>query len=586
MITDQLSNLLRQAVNSAVSDGELTVGDEPIVITFDTPKNKEFGDFATNVAMLLQKRAALSPRDIATKIVKHLPVGAGLISRVEIAGPGFMNFYLNPVWLYETMVKIEQEDADFGNGTSRAGERTLIEFVSANPTGPISVVNGRAAALGDCLANLLTAAGAVVEREFYINDALNSTQINLMGISLQLRYLQFLGHTLDMGDNSTDDDEVLVTPACKSCGETHLFPKEGYRGEYLIEIAQEMAKEDNGALAALPAEEQVSKFRQLASDRMILQQQSDLAAFGVKFDTWFYESSLYQKGEVRTAIDLMKSKGYAYEKDGALWLKTTELSKDDQDRVLVRSNDKETYISADAAYHKNKFDRGFNRLINIWGADHHGYVQRLKAGVSSLGYDQDKCEIILTQMILLMRDGEPVRGSKRAGDIIPLVDLVNEIGRDAARFYCLLNSYETTATFDLELAKRQSSDNPVFYAQYAHARAASLLLQAVNRGVEIKPAYQVDLTLLTDDRELGLLRKLSEFPGEVKLAGDFLAPHRLTGYIREVGQALHQFYEECPTLKDGVDPAVRDARIALFNVTRIVVRNLLALLGVSAPDKM
>ncbi len=586
MITDQLSVLLRQAVDSAVKDGELTVGDEPIVITFDTPKNKDFGDFATNVAMLLQKRAGLAPREIANRIIKRLPVGQSLITRVEIAGPGFMNFYLNPVWLYDTMVSIEREDTAYGNGNSRSGERTLIEFVSANPTGPISVVNGRAAALGDCLANLLSAAGAVVEREFYINDALNSTQINLMGISLQLRYLQTLGHTLDMGDSSTDEEEESTPHACAKCGENHIFPKEGYRGEYLVEIAEQMAKEDNGALAALPATDQAAKFRQLASDRMILQQQSDLAAFGVKFDKWFYESSLYEKGEVSTAIELMKSKGYAYEKDGALWLKTTELSKDDQDRVLVRSNDKETYISADAAYHKNKFDRGFNRLINIWGADHHGYVQRLKAGVSSLGYDQDKCEIILTQMILLMRDGEPVRGSKRAGDIIPLVDLVNEIGRDAARYYCLLNSYETTATFDLELAKRQSSDNPVFYAQYAHARAASLLAQAISRGVEIKAAADIDLTLLTDERELGLLRKLSDFPSEVKLAGDFLAPHRLTGYIREVGQALHQFYEECPTLKEGVDPAVRDARIALFNVTRIVVRNLLALLGVSAPDKM
>jgi arginyl-tRNA synthetase len=282
----------------------------------------------------------------------------------------------------------------------------------------------------------------------------------------------------------------------------------------------------------------------------------------------------------------IKERGYAYEKEGALWLKTTVLSSDDQDRVLVRSTEKETYVAADAAYHKSKFDRGFNRLIDIWGADHHGYVQRLKAGVAALGYDSSKVEIILTQMVLLIRNGEPVRGSKRAGDIIPLSDLINEVGKDAARFYCLLNSYETTAVFDLELAKKQSSDNPVFYAQYAHARCCSLLQKAADLGVEVKPAASVDRSLLTHEKELDLLRKLEGFPREVKLAAEMLAPHRLTAYVREIGQALHQFYEECPALKESTPPDVRDARVSLFNATRIVVRNLLTLLGVSAPDRM
>jgi arginyl-tRNA synthetase len=276
----------------------------------------------------------------------------------------------------------------------------------------------------------------------------------------------------------------------------------------------------------------------------------------------------------------------AYEKDGALWLKSTQLAGDDQDRVLVRSNEKETYVAADAAYHKDKFERGFNRLINIWGSDHHGYVARLKAGIAALGYDPAKCEIILTQWVFLVRDGEPVSGSKRAGNVIPLIDLVEEIGRDAARFYFLMNSYETPSTFDLELAKKQSSENPVYYAQYAHARCCNVLRRAAELDVAIPRAARVNRALLTHEKELDLLRKLADYPREVRLATDLLAPHRLTTYVREIGQALHQFYEECPALKEGVPADLRDARLTLFNATRIVVRNLLGLLGVSAPEKM
>jgi arginyl-tRNA synthetase len=561
LITDRLTSLLLDAVAAAQNAGDLSLdGNKPEVI-LEPPKNKEFGDFASNLAMTLAKPAKLPPREVAARIIKHLPVGQGLVQKVDIAGPGFMNFHLAPDWLHDTLVEIEQKDTAFGTNTSRAGEKTLIEFVSANPTGPISVVNGRAAALGDSLGNLLTASGAEVSREFYVNDALNSTQINLMGASLAARYLQQLGREAEI-------------------------PENGYHGEYLAEIAQEIVAEFADKYVDLPPDEQADLFRKMASERMIEQQKKDLASFGVVYDTWFFESSLYEGGKVHEAIEEMKRRGVAYEKDGALWLKTTELSKDEKDRVLVRSNEKETYVAADAAYHKNKFDRGFNRLINIWGADHHGYVQRLKAGIAALGYDAERCELILTQMVLLMRDGEPVRGSKRAGDIIPLADLVGEIGKDAARFYCLLNSYETTATFDLEVAKRQSNDNPVFYAQYAHARCAAVLRKAEELGVKLVPADQVNRSLLTHEKELDLLRKLSEFPSEVKVAADMIAPHRLTAFVREIGQALHQFYEECPALKEGIPQDVRDARLSLFNATRIVVRNLLGLLGVSAPERM
>lgn len=561
MITDELSALIRAAVAAAVAHGDLDVDSSQVEVTLEPPRNRQFGDFACNVALVLAGKVGMPPREVARRIADRLEIDGTIIEQVDIAGPGFLNFRLKPTWLHDTLLAVEEADEAYGRNESHAGERVLIEFVSANPTGPISVVNGRAAALGDTLGNLLAASGAHVEREFYINDALNSLQLDHLAASLVARYAQQLGLDWPM-------------------------PEDGYQGEYVVEIARDLVEEHGDALIALPEPERSQTFRTLATSRMIEQQRRDLEAFGVRYDRWFYESSLYETGAVRRAIEQMRARGYAYEKDGALWLRSTALAEDDQDRVLVRSNDRETYVAADAAYHKDKLDRGFTRLIDVWGADHHGYVARLKAGIAALGYDPACCEIVLTQMVLLVRDGEPVKGSKRAGDIIPLADLVNEIGRDAARFHFLLNSYETTATFDMELAKRQSNENPVYYAQYAHARCCNVLRRASELEVTVRPASGVDLRLLVAPKELELLRKLSEFPAEVQAAADSMAPHRLTAFVREIGQALHQFYEECPALKEGVEPELRDARLALFNATRIVVRNLLALLGVSAPDRM
>ncbi len=586
MITEQLTSLLRDAVAAAQAAGDLNIDGQAYDIALDPPKQKQFGDFASNLALILQKPSGLQGREVAARIVKHLPIGQGLIDRVEVAGPGFMNFYLKPAWLHETLARIEEQDAAYGTSDSRRGEKTLIEFVSANPTGPISVVNGRAAMLGDTLANLLKTNGAEVSKEFYINDALNSTQIDKLGESLATRYLEQLGHNIDFPEEDGESKAIYSGQTCKQCGRYHPFPEDGYPGQYLADIAHQIVLEVGTNYEGLSDVERNATFRELAPSGMIAQQQRDLEAFGVQFDTWFYESSLYEAGKVHAAIDEMKARGYAYEKEGALWLKTTALSKDEKDRVLVRSTDKETYIAADAAYHKDKFDRGFNRLINIWGADHHGYVERLKAGVAALGYDSDKCEMILTQMILLVRNGEPVRGGKRTGNIIPLIELIKEVGKDAARFYNVLNSYETTAVFDLDLAKKQSSDNPVWYAQYAHARCSAVLRKSAEKGVALVPAAQVKRELLTHEKELDLLRKLADYPAEVKAAADLIAPHRLTGYVREIGQAMHQFYEECPALREDVLPDVRDARLSLFNATRIVVRNLLSILGVTALEQM
>ncbi len=561
MVTDRLTTLIREAVLAACQAGELQLDGPLPAVVLEPPRRKQFGDYACNLPMLLARSTGLPAPDVAARILKWIPAPSGLVERAEIAGPGFLNFHLRPDWLHDVMVEIETKDEAYGSNRAHAGDKALIEFVSANPTGPISVVNGRAAALGDTLRRLLQACGAEVSTEFYVNDALNSTQMELLGESLACRYLQELGRPVEM-------------------------PENGYQGDYVIEMAREIVSQVGDSLSGLAVGERSLEFRRLATEQMINQQRSALAAFGVEFDRWFFESSLYDTGAVRKAITDMKARGYAYEKDGALWLKTTVLSGDDQDRVLVRSNEKETYVAADAAYHRDKFDRGFNRLINIWGADHHGYVSRLKAGIAALGCPAEQCEVLLTQMVMLMRDGEPVRGSKRAGDIIPLVDLVNEVGRAAGRFYFLMNSYETTAAFDLELAKRQSSENPVFYAQYAHARCCSVLQRAEDEGVAAPLASEAARSLLTHEKELDLLRKLADYPGEVRMAADLLAPHRLAGFVREIGQALHQFYEECPALKVGVSDELRGARLALFQSTATVVRNLLALLGIEAPTKM
>ena len=524
--------------------------------------------------------AAKSP----AHIVAHLPENT-LIERAEIAGPGFLNFYLKPAWLHDTLLQIEAADACYGTNGTRTGEKVLVEFVSANPTGPISVVNGRAAALGDVLANLLASQGCTVGREFYINDALNSTQLDLFGYSVYLRYLQLQGSAIQMPDGSTDPG----VPETNTAKPLLVFPENGYQGVYVKEIARDIFAEVGAKYNDAPESERTLFFRNATLHRMVAAQQAALESFGLHFDTWFYESSLYEKGAVAAVIDHLKQRGFAYEQDGALWLKSSEFG-DEKDRVLIRSNEKATYIAADAAYHDDKFKRGWTHLINIWGADHHGYVARLKAGVAALGYDPKNLEIILTQMVSLVRDGEAVIGGKRKGAVIELKeDLIDEIGRDAARFYFLLNSYETPATVDVELAKKQSNENPVYYVQYAHARLCNILRRATEQGFALQPASAVDRDLLTHPAELDVLRELADYPAEVTLAANDYAPHRLTRFAMELGSLLNVFYENCRVLP-GVDttlaPELTSARLALVNGARIVLRNLLTLLGISAPDQM
>ncbi len=594
MITDDLSALIRTAVLAAAEAGEYTLDDSTFEVSLETPRSKQHGDYSCTIALAMKKYTGLKDsREIAAKIVKYIPTDSSILLRVEVAGPGFMNFYLKPDWLYTALKTIESEDKSYGFNTKMADENILIEFVSANPTGPISVVNGRAAVLGDVLGNLLASQGAKVGREFYINDALNSLQLEKFANTVVVRYMQELGHPVVMPSSADGGLETMEPGAAVLTNKAELtpvhFPKDGYRGEYVRDIARGIIAEAGDKFLTSSEEERNAYFRQATLSRMVAAQKNALEAFGIYFNTWFYESSLYSSGAVEKTIQQLKSLGYAYEHDGALWLKSSELG-DEKDRVLVRSNEKATYIAADSAYHHDKFERGFNHLINIWGADHHGYVARLKAGVAALGHDPQKLEIILTQMVSLVRDGEAVIGGKRKGNIIELKeDLIDDIGKDAARFYFLLNSYETPATVDVELAKKQSNDNPVYYVQYSHARLANILVKAANQGITVRPAAQSELALLTHPAELDVLRKLADYPDEVASSAKDYAPHRLTRFGMELASLLNVFYENCrvlPGTDEPISSVLTTARLALVNGARIVQSNLLTMLGISAPDKM
>ncbi len=557
MIQEELVAAVLEALKRAQKEGAIPELSAPTIL-LEMPRNKEHGDYACNVALSLAGPAKMAPKKLAETIQRFMPEGVGYLERVDIAGPGFLNFYLKPDWLQDTLLEIEEMGDTFGHSQKHTSERVLIEFVSANPTGPISVVNGRAAALGDVLGNLLAAVGYEVSREYYINDALNSHQLEVLGETLAARYLQQLGKDVPL-------------------------PPESYKGEYVIEMAKKIVKREGNTYEEMPDNELFPLFRRLATDEMISQQRGDLEAFGVRYDNWQCESALYEDEEVVQAIETISQRGYAYEKDGAVWLKSSVLG-DKEDWVLVRSNGRETYVAADAAYHKNKFDRGYTLLINIWGADHHGYVARLKAAIAALGYDPSRCEVILHQMIHLVREGESVVGSKREGNIIPLRELIAEVGRDAARFTFLLSSADTTATFDLDLVKQQTNENPVFYVQYAHARIASILKKATSNEVVPAPAAKVKRSLLTHPRELDLLRKLADFPNEVQAAVENRAPHRLTHYSMELAAVFHNFYTECRVIGEEVE--LTQARLALIRGAKQVLKNALSLLGVSAPESM
>ena len=553
MIEDQLVAWLGEGL-AAAAPGLGLEGAMPVPELL-APKQKEHGDFATNVALGLAKRVGKAPREVAQAIADALPA-APFVERVEIAGPGFLNVFTTDEWLHAALRDAISSGEAYGRAAPN-GRRVQVEFVSANPTGPLHIGHARNAVLGDALARLLEAAGWTVEREYYFNDA--GRQMDQFAASVEARYLQATGREAAM-------------------------PEEGYHGGYLVAIAEDIRAEHGDALADLPPEERRARLLAEGSHRVLAQIEATLERFGVRFDVYYSESELARKGEINAAIDRLRGAGYAYDAEGAVWFRSTEFG-DDKDRVVIRSTGAHTYFGADCAYLIDKFSRGFDRVVYVWGADHHGDVKRVKGAAQALGLDPEAVEIVLYQFVSFLRNGEVVKMSKRSGSIVTLDELLDEVGVDAARFTLLTSSNDSSMNFDIELVKRQSMDNPVYYVQYGHARIASILRKAQAQGVALGPVDAAALELLTEEAELDLLRALAEMPAQVATAADLRAPYRLTHAAQDLAGRFHRFYSEHRVV-DEQEPELTQARLSLCAGTKQALANLLALLGVSAPERM
>jgi arginyl-tRNA synthetase len=552
MIEERLIALVTEALTAAARELGLT-GDLPEV-ELSKPRQKEHGDFATNVALVLAARVERPAREVAELIVRNLP-GADFIRSAEVAGPGFINFRLTTSWLTDALRDVAVRGEAYGR-SEPTGRRAQVEFVSANPTGPLHIGHARNAALGDALARVLEAAGWSVEREYYFNDT--GGQMDRFGASVEARYLQLVGREAEV-------------------------PEDGYHGEYVIGLARDILETEGPGLADLPPEERVARLQQEGANRVLEQIGRSLERFGVHFDSYLHERVLEERGEIDAAVGRLRAAGHAYEADGAIWFRSTAFG-DDKDRPLVRSNGRHTYFGADAAYVIDKFERGFDHLVYVWGADHHGNVVRVRGTAQALGYDPERVEIVIYQWVSFLRDGVPVAMSKRAGTFVSLDELIDEVGTDAARFHLLMFSNDVTMKFDIETVKRQTMENPVYYVQYGHARIASILRKAAERGLEIPPIEDVDLSRLEDGSELDVLRALADVPSQIATAAEIRAPHRLTHAAQDLAARFHRFYTECPVLSD--DAELTRARLWLCRGTKQVIANLLGLLGVSAPEAM
>lgn len=546
---------IRKSLEKARELGEIDFDQIPDFI-LEVPREKDHGDFATNIAMQLTKQARKNPRLIAQTIVDHLDTQKTFIEKVEIAGPGFINFRLNNSWLYDVLKDINLKKESYGSVDLGQGKRINLEFVSANPTGPMHMGNGRGGALGDSLASILQMAGYQVTKEFYINDAGN--QIDKFGQSLEARYLQLHGK----------DGNI---------------PEGGYEGEDISQHARDFIEIHGDSYLNVDADTRRKVLIDYALEKNINQLKMDLGDYGINFDVWFPEHQLHGPILDQT-IKLLKEKGNTYEKDGALWFRASKFGAE-KDEVLIRNNGFPTYFAVDIAYHINKLKtRNFDVAINIWGADHHGHVARLKGAMDAVGIDSSRLEVIIMQLVRLFRNGEIARMSKRKGKAITLSDLVEEVGKDAARFFFNIRSSDSHLDFDLDLALKQSNENPVFYVQYAHARICSIIRQMEEEGISAEDINQADPTLLKEDQELDLMHKLAELPGEIEIAARNLEPSRITRYVLELASLLHSFYNACRVKVD--DRELMKARLLLISSTRQVIYNVLKILGISAPEKM
>mgnify|MGYP001524242544 FL=1 len=547
----RLAEKIRQTAQKAIAEGVVKEGALPEVLLTVPPK-KEFGDFATNFAMQSARSLHCNPRVLAQYIVEHLT--GGYVQKAEIAGPGFINFYLNPDWVWDMLAEIVEAGENYGNLSPVAGEKIQLEYVSANPTGPLHVGHGRGAAGGSALGNLLKAAGYQVEREYYINDAGN--QMDNLARSVNARYLELSGRTCE-------------------------FPEDGYHGQDIVETARRILNKYGDKFLQMEEAERLEQFKTIAYEEKLAALREDLEHFNVHFDSWFSEKTLHEGNKIKEACDTLLAKGYMYEKDGALWLKSTEFG-DDKDRVVIRDNGVPTYFAADIAYHTNKFQRGFDRVINLWGADHHGYIARMKAAMQCMGFRPEQLEILVLQMVRLLRDGQEVKMSKRTGQSVTLNELIEEVGTDAARFFFIMRSIDSQLDFDLDLAKKKSNDNPVFYVQYAHARICSILRQVEEAGIRVdgKGNYK----RLTEPVEIDLIKKLGEYPEMLAQAAADRAVQQVAHYVYDLAGLFHSAYNQCRIL--GVDEELQQARLAMVLAVGHVLRHGLDILGVSAPEKM
>jgi arginyl-tRNA synthetase len=576
VVQEKVTNALLGALNGAREKGQLKSVAWP-TLSLDAPKRPEWGDLASTVAMSLASSEQRAPHDIAQIIVANLVHGDQLFDRVEIVRPGFLNLTVKAALWQETLKEIEAQGASYGTSKLGNGRRALVEYVSANPTGPLHVGHGRGAAVGQAVASLLQAVGYDVVSEYYINDA--GRQMKLLGASVAARYREQSGRPAE-------------------------FPDNGYHGAYITALAERI-KPRLDAAAGLSPEEIEERCRTLAYQELLALIRDDLKSFGIEFASWFSEASLLSSHTVEQVLDELKSRQLLFEQDGAWWFRSTAFG-DEKDRVVKKQDGEYTYLASDIAYHRDKLQRGFDLLVDVWGADHHGYIPRMQAVMQAYGHPKERLQVVLVQLVKLLRAGEEVKMSKRTGEFITMREVIDEVGADAAKFYFLMRDSKTHLEFDLELAKQRSADNPVYYVQYAHARIASLFRVAASRGVACPPPSRADLSLLSDQDELALIRKLSAYPSILEAAAVGYEPHRMTYYLQQLAALLHTFYNKhriLPPAADadlvepetaGGEEAIREtltpdrtaARLALMRAVQQVIKNGLAVLGISAPDQM
>jgi arginyl-tRNA synthetase len=554
-IVEQVQSKLKEEIRAAVVNANLATEDQIPDVVLEVPKEKAHGDYSTNMAMQLARVAKKAPRAIAEALIENFDRTKASIEKMEMAGPGFINFYMNNAYLTDLIPTVLDAGEKYGETTVGGKQKVQVEFVSANPTGDLHLGHARGAAVGDSLCNILAKAGYDVSREYYINDAGN--QINNLALSVEARYFQALGMEKAM-------------------------PEDGYHGADIIGIGKTLAEEFGDKFVNVDEQERFEFFREYGLKYEMAKLQKDLEDFRVSFDVWYSETSLYKNGKIDEALKALRESGYIYDEEGATWLRSTDFG-DDKDRVLIKQDGSYTYLTPDIAYHKDKLDRGFEKLINIWGADHHGYIPRMKAAIQSLGYAADALEVEIIQLVHLYKNGEKMKMSKRTGKAVTMRDLVDEVGLDATRYFFAMRSSDTHMDFDLDLAVSESNENPVYYAQYAHARICSILRSGEEQGIAVDK--NADFSLIGAEKEIELLKKLGEFPQAVGEAALKRVPHRVTNYIMELASTFHSFYNAEKVL-DSEQPERTKARLALIKTVQITLRNALALIGVSAPEKM